>query len=173
MSDFDIRSTSPADIEALETLYLAAFPEEDLVSLVRELVGGPTPVISLAAVKDGQIVGHVVFTPCGVSGSDETASLLGPLCVTPMLHKQGIGSALIKAGMEEAHKSGARQVLVLGDPAYYARSSFKPSAAIEAPYPLPAEWLAAWQWQMLDDGEPLTGRLVVPGPWQSAALWGE
>lgn len=173
MSGIDIRPTSPADIDALEALYPAAFPEEDLVPLMRELVGGTTPVISLAAVKDGQIVGHVVFTPCGVSASDETASLLGPLCVTPVLQKQGIGSALIKAGMEEARESGARQVLVLGDPAYYARSGFKPSAAIQAPYALPEEWLAAWQWQMLDDGEPLTGQLVVPGPWQSAALWGE
>lgn len=65
------------------------------------------------------------------------------------------------------------QVLVLGDPAYYSRSGFRPASRVTPPYPLPAAWTEAWQWLRLDGAEDdLVGRLVLPDAWMRPELWG-
>jgi putative acetyltransferase len=72
-----IRPSTPADTPALEALYAAAFPDEDLVPLVRALLAEPSGVISLVAEQGGVVAGHVAFTLCRVEGQDERAALLG------------------------------------------------------------------------------------------------
>lgn len=167
-----IRESEPGDREALPTLYRAAFPEEDLVPLVRSLLDEPSGVVSLVAVIGGELAGHVAFTICGVEGTSGRPALLGPLCVTPDHQKSGIGSALVRQGIERLRGQGVVQVQVLGDPNYYQRFGFRCDDRLAPPYPLPEEWRDAWQSVRIGRQEPLSGTLVVPAPWQHRKLWG-
>ena len=170
ISKIKIRAAEPADLGALESLYPLAFPDEDLLPIVRALHSMPNDALSLVAVVDSRIVGHVFFSRCRVG--DVKAALLGPLAVTPERQREGLGSALVNAGLDRMKEEGIRVVCVLGDPAYYRRFGFCPDASIEPPYRLPEEWSEAWQSKCLGDAEaPRAGRLEVPAPWMNEALW--
>ncbi len=172
VDDIDIRPGRPEDLAALEALYPAAFPDEDLLPLVRDLVGASDGVLSLVAVCRGAIVGHVGFTRCAVAGGSERIALLAPLAVTPARQTQGIGSALVRDGLRRLRATGTELVLVLGDPAYYGRFGFEPDERIAPPYPLPAAWAGAWQSLRLDGvAPPLAGVLQVPPFWMRPAVW--
>ena len=54
---------------------------------------------------------------------------LAPVAVHPSFQKQGIGSALIREGLDRAKKDRWRCVFVLGDPAYYGRFGFRVESA--------------------------------------------
>ena len=171
-SGIEIRESLPTDGKALEDLYPAAFPDEDLLPLLRELLSEKDNVFSLVAVSEGMLVGHIVFTTCGIAGRREKVGLLGPLAVSPAVQRQGIGRTLIQVGLKRMQSEGATQVHVLGDPAYYGRFGFEPDSGVTPPYDLPPEWQTAWQSISLRSGKPrLVGMLSVPKPWRQAALW--
>ncbi len=168
----EIRRTTDADRGALVEIYRRAFPDEDLVPLLHQLLDEGGGVVSLAAVADGAVAGHVVFTPCTIEGSEPVAWLLGPLAVAPLQQRRGIGGALIREGISRARQDGAVTVVVLGDPGYYARFGFEREDAIAPPYELPPEWDGAWQSITFDrPAEPVRGGLVVPEVWQPRELW--
>lgn len=167
-----IRPSTVEDAGAIDALYPLAFPGEDLVPLVHELLRERSATLSLVAAIDEHIVGHVMFTHCSVGGFDGIA-LLGPLAVTPSRQKQGIGSALVSDGLQRLREAGAKLVCVLGDPAYYGRLGFQQEGHVQPPYILPAEWASAWQSQSLDDTAALAGKLIVPAPWQHPELWSD
>jgi putative acetyltransferase len=172
LDQLKIRESRPADSAAIESLYPEAFPDEDLLPLVRSLLNDPVVTTSLVAAIDVLVVGHVLFTKCGVVGTGVTASLLGPLAVAPAWQKKGIGSAIVLAGLRWLENSDANLVLVLGDPAYYGRLGFLPEADVEPPYPLPPEWDGAWQSHYLGKATtPNAGKLSVPSQWLHPELW--
>ncbi|PLX36176.1 MAG: N-acetyltransferase [Hyphomicrobiales bacterium] len=169
----EIRESFPADAGRLEEIYPAAFPDEDLVPLLRKLLAEDRGVLSLVAAVDGAVVGHVAFTTCGVDGGNEKLGLLGPLAVDPKLHRQGIGSALVRDGFHRLRDAGVSHVYVLGDPNYYGRFGFTPEYDLAPPYPLPDAWCDAWQAFCLKEGATsLKGALTVPEPWRQPSLWG-
>jgi putative acetyltransferase len=91
----------------------------------------------------------------------------------PSLQRQGLGTSLVRAGLERLEKIGIKQVFVLGDPAYYQRFGFSPERQVLAPYTIPEEWADAWQSIPLAAGALLAaGRLSLPEPWMEPALWG-
>ncbi len=168
----EIRESRRRDAAGIEPLYVDAFPDEDLLPLVRELLDLEQGVLSLVGLRENVIVGHVSFTFCHVEGGKETVALLAPLAVTPTLHKQGIGSALVQEGFKRLKNAKIGYVFVLGDPDYYNRFGFKAEAKVATPYPLPTEWRGAWQSVRLCGAEGLhEGRLSVPEPWRQIALW--
>ena len=172
-NEFDLRESVPGDWAALAALYPAAFPDEDLLPFLDELLREDHGVLSLVAVLEQAVVGHIAFTTCGIEGRSEKVALLGPLAVSPEYQRRGIGSSLILEGLGRLKDGAVTRVLLLGDTAYYGRFGFVPDGAIAPPYPLPTEWLPAWQ--SLGLGEPdggLRGTLSVPRPWRQAALWG-
>ncbi len=173
MSDkLEIRESTPGDVSAIESLYPAAFPEENLLPLVRSLLDDPKIALSLVATVDSALAGHVVFTACEVDGSSVKAALLGPLAVAPLNQRQGIGTALVREGLQRLRDSGIRLVCVLGDPAYYGRLEFVPESLVGPPYILPPEWEGAWQSRYLDDRiAPCAGQLILPAQWLQPALW--
>ena len=168
-----IRENIPDDAAALERLYSATFPDEDLLPLVSDLLDEDPSILSLVAIVDGVPVGHACFTGRAIAGTtNHVAMLLGPVAVAPALHGQGIGSALIRDGFTRLRNANVIQVFVLGDPAYYGRFGFMPSTDVLPPYTLPKEWRGAWQFVSLSDpGEQLYGILSVPRPWCRPALW--
>ncbi|WP_041375702.1 GNAT family N-acetyltransferase [Polymorphum gilvum] len=177
---FDIRPSRPADRAAIETLYPQAFPDEDLLPVVRDLLDHGEGVLSLVAAAASaepapDLVGHVAFTPCSLAGTAERLSMLAPLAVAPAWQRQGLGRALVREGVRRLAEAGVTRVFVLGDPAYYGRFGFEPERGVQPPYPLPEEWHDAWQSLGLGDtgrpGSPLRGTLAVPEPWRQPALW--
>ena len=167
-----LRDSRPDDWADLATLYPQVFPEEDLLSLLQALLAQAPGVLSLVGMLDARVVGHGLFTPCGVIGHSGEAALLGPLAVAPRHQRQGAGSALLQGGLQRLAAGDVRQVFVLGDPAYYRRFGFRPETAVVPPYPLPADWTGAWQSLSLGDAAPLgPGSLALPTPWLQPALW--
>jgi len=167
-----IRDSLSADLAAIESLYPEAFPDEDLLPLVRDLLADEAITTSLVGVIDSQIVGHVIFTKCGLNGEPANASLLGPLAVTPARHGQGIGSALVRAGLQRLKDNSVSIVCVLGDPAFYGRLGFLLATSVWPPYRLPPEYDAAWQSQELNDTALAnSGELSIPKQWQQPSLW--
>lgn len=175
MDRITIRESRPGDVPDIRLLYPAAFPDEDLMPVVTALLSAPHGVRSLVADVGGSLAGHIIFTTCSIAEEPEdrhgTLALLGPLAVTPSRQRQGIGSALIRHGLQLFEPSAVTHVLVLGDPAYYGRSGFTTETAIAAPYPLPDEWRAAWQSIRLPGAPDRQGTLSAPPPWQQPALW--
>ena len=170
---FEIRESTPDDVAALADVYADAFPDEKLMPLVVALLASKEDVVSLVACVDRALVGHILMTMCGIEGRSERVALLAPLGVVSAWQGKGAGSALVAEGLRRVKSSGARQVHVLGDPAYYGRFGFHADAGVAPPYPLPEEWSTAWQALSLQPGEAtLEGRLSVPGPWRQPALWG-
>ncbi|WP_420410382.1 GNAT family N-acetyltransferase [Hoeflea sp.] len=182
---------TPVEAAEVEALYAAAFPNEDLFPLIRRLHEEVSDLVSLKAMAEGTLAGHVIFTPSTIearpagprsgpvpetetAGRATPAALLGPLCVAPEHQRQGIGAALIRAGHDKLNSLEVAHVFVLGDPAYYGRHGFVPGSNVEPPCPLPEHWREAWQWFTLDPKLPAPhGILTVPEPWRDPALWTE
>ncbi|NTU42096.1 MAG: N-acetyltransferase [Nitrospirales bacterium] len=106
------------------------------------------PELSLVAEVDNKVVGHLLFSPIGIRSDRELipSLALAPVAVLPGLQGKGVGSALVRAGLERAKELGFSSVIVLGEPAFYFRFGFKPAAlwGIEPPAGLPtALFLAA------------------------------
>ncbi|MGV7227787.1 MAG: GNAT family N-acetyltransferase [Nitrospirales bacterium] len=172
LEKLEIRESRRDDSAAIESLYPEAFPHENLLPLVRDLLTDPAIAISLVGTIDTQIVGHVIFTKCGVVGNGVNAALLGPLAVAPAWQRQGIGSAIVRAGLRWPKDADVNRVYVLGDPAFYGRLGFLPESLVEPPFPLPAEWDGAWQSQNLGETTtPCAGKLSVPPQWLQPTLW--
>ena len=168
----EIRASRQGDLDAIEALYPEAFPDEDLLPLVTDLLQQPGFALSLVGVVGSSLAGHVIFTRCGLAQRQAEMALLGPLAVAPALQRRGIGSALVRAGLKQMTEVGVRQVCVLGDPAYYGRLGFREESHVMPPYDLPPEWRGAWQSISLDQVEPpLEGKLAVPEPWRRSELW--
>lgn len=172
LSKLQIRESGPDDSAAIESLYPEAFPDEDLLPVVRDLLNDTGVVTSFVATIDTRFVGHVIFTRCGVVGNSANVSLLGPLAIAPAWQRQGIGSVVVQTGLRRLAESGVSLVLVLGDPAYYGRLGFLPEFAVEPPYRLPPEWDGAWQSHFLSQpATPCVGKLSVPPQWRQPLLW--
>lgn len=172
MENLEIRESGPGDLTAIEVLYPDAFPDEDLLPVVRELLQETAVCLSLVGITGSSVVAHAVFTTCAVNGSSGAVALLGPLAVAPALQRRGIGRAIVDAGLGRLENAGMTCVYVLGDPAYYGRLGFVSETDVAPPYPLPAGWRGAWQSIGLGGAErPSRGTLTVPRPWRQPALW--
>ena len=168
-----ISESQADDLASIERIYPAAFPDEDLLPLVRVLLAQRPTVLSLVTRTEDAAVGHIIFTPCTLIGHRDRIALLGPLAVAPSQQRQGIGGALIRKGFAQLDKSGVSGVCVLGDPQSYQRFGFATTETIAQPFPLPAGWKEAWQaFAFSNNALPLSGTLSVPAPWQEPALWG-
>ena len=139
--DIRVRRESPADRETVHALNAAAFgqpAEADLVDALRH----EAAVISLVAEAGGRLVGHILFSPVTLPDHDSLAIAgLAPMAVSPAQQRQGVGSALIHAGLDACRREGFGAVVVLGHPAYYPRFGFEQAAdhGIDCEYDVPPE----------------------------------
>lgn len=97
--------------------------------MVCRLREGGKVTLSLVAVEDDRVVGHILFSPVTIESEAEVraAAGLAPLAVLPELQRSGIGSRLVRAGLEECRNAGHECVVVLGHPDYYPRFGFVPA----------------------------------------------
>ena len=137
----DIRQEQPTDYEAVYRVVKEAFSdaehtdgdEQNLVVRLRKSKSF-IPELSLVAVADEQIVGHILFTRAVVNGNEVLA--LAPLSVLPKYQNKGIGQSLIKQGHIIAQKMGYKYSVVLGHAKYYPKSGYVPASqyGIKAPF---------------------------------------
>lgn len=137
-----VRAERGEDRAAVRAVNLSAFAtgaEADLVDALRERA---EPVVSLVAAEGDGIVGHILFSPVTLEGHAALLIMgLAPMAVLPSHQRRGIGSALVREGLERCRALGAVAVVVLGHPSYYPRFGFRPSTAfgIGCEYDAPAE----------------------------------
>jgi putative acetyltransferase len=86
-------------------------------------------VAELVALEDGHVVGHAMFSRLVVDPAERKIAALAPVCARIDRQNSGIGSALIRAGLDACRAQGFDAVAVLGDPGYYARFGFSREAA--------------------------------------------
>ena len=118
---------------ALETAEHSDENEQDLVVALRNS-DSFIPELSLVAIKDNKIVGHILFTKIKIGNHEELA--LAPLAVLPEYQKQGIGSKLIQQGHKIAKELGYHYSIVLGSETYYPKFGYVPAIqyGIKAPF---------------------------------------
>ena len=126
-----IRRETERDIPAIKEVNRRAFDREDEARLVDDLRRGGYAKLSLVAEEGGRIVGHIMFSEALIrTGKGEVASLaLGPVAVIPERQGHGIGSALVREGLDQCAKALYRSVFLLGIPDYYPRFGFSAKLA--------------------------------------------
>lgn len=137
-----IRDEAPGDRAAVRAVNEAAFEGPAEASLVELLRARASPLVSLVAEVDGEVVGYVAFSPVTLGGRPELRLMgLGPMAVRPDRQGRGIGSALVRAGLDRCRALGAVAVVVLGHPGYYPRFGFVPGArlGLDSEYDVPEE----------------------------------
>lgn len=125
-----IRHEEPADRAAVHAVNVAAFERSAEADLVDHLRDQASPIVTLVAERDGDIVGHILFTPVTVDGDGDSwaAMALGPMAVRPDVQRQGVGRALVKEGLRRCKELNVPAVFVLGHPDYYPRFGFEPAS---------------------------------------------
>lgn len=138
-----IRAETAAEHRAVRRVNELAFDGPGEATLVEALREEARPYISLVAVSEGDVVGHVFFSPVTIEAEEavSTAMALGPMAVLPAYQRQGIGSQLVREGLKECLRAGQEVVFVLGHPHYYPRFGFAPASAqgLRCLYPVPDE----------------------------------
>lgn len=125
-----IRKETPADVEAITDVTVAAFTGHPVSRLTEHFIvmalrKAGALAVSLVAETDGRVVGHIAFSPVEISDGAEGWYGLGPISVLPEFQKKGIGRALMEEGLSELKNKGARGFALVGDPAFYTRFGFR------------------------------------------------
>lgn len=124
-----IRPEAPADAAAVRAVNLAAFEGPEEADLVDRLRAGGGRLVSLVAEVRGELVGHILFSEVTVGEARPAVGMgLAPMAVLPAHQNRGIGSALVRRGLELLRAAGCPFVVVLGHPEYYPRFGFTPAA---------------------------------------------
>ena len=133
-----IRPEDRGDIAAIGDIERKAFARDAEALLVDRLRAADVVVASLVADDQNALVGHILFSrvPIHTQGGIVDAVALAPLAVVPERQRQGIGSMLVRSGLEACRCSGESIVLVLGHPHYYSRFGFSAdlTRTLSSPY---------------------------------------
>jgi len=165
ISDLVICPETAADIDAIGEVNRQAFGQEAEAALVDRLRNGGHARVSLVAVADTKIVGHILFSHLPIVGQEATtdALALAPMAVLPSHQRLGIGSALIEEGLRRCTEQGHRIVIVLGHPEYYPRFGF--SAALAQPLESPFSGEAFMAMELTSGAlADVQGRVEYPPP---------
>jgi putative acetyltransferase len=131
-----LRHETHGDRDAIARVIRDAFDGEDEVSLVDALREAGHLLLSVVAEDDGEIVGHIAYSPMTVDSETDTytAICLAPVAVAPSHQKQGVGSAMINASLDELRATVDSAVFLLGHPTYYPRFGFRPAREFDVHY---------------------------------------
>ena len=137
-----VRPEQSQDERAVRSVNLAAFETAAEANLVDALRQQARPLVSLVAQEGEEIVGHIMFSPVFLGGHAELNLMgLAPMAVMPAHQRKGVGSALVRAGLQRCRALGVGAVVVLGHPRYYPRFGFQQSNrfGIASEYDAPPE----------------------------------
>lgn len=151
-SDIIIRETAEKDYSTIYDLIETAFKtaehrdgtEQDFAVKLRESENY-IPALDLTAVKEGQLIGHIMFTSTYVTlpdGSRYSTLMVAPLSVLLEYRNAGVGKALMKEGLCIAEKMGYKTAFLVGDPNYYERFGYRQTDRYDIRHKsIPAEYV--------------------------------
>jgi putative acetyltransferase len=161
-----IRQETDADHQAIRHVNRLAFGQDDEALLVGTLRDGGYVRVSLVAERAGQVVAHILFCdlPVITEAGTVPALALAPMAVLPAFQKQGIGSTLVRKGLEECRRQRHTIVVVVGHPHFYIRFGFSPKLAahLESPFSGSDSFMAVELVPGALDG--VAGRVQYPPP---------
>jgi len=114
--------------------------------IVEELRKADALSVSLVAVlEDGAVAGHIAFSPMKIAGQECPWFFVGPLAVLPEKQRKGIGSALVRAGLDAIRELDAEACVLVGDPAFYTRLGFENTQLLTV-HGVPQQYVLALRW---------------------------
>ena len=124
-----IRLEEIEDQKGIRRVNELAFGQAMEADLVDALRTNAHPHISLVAIVEEGIVGHIFFSPVSIESESGTFTAMGlaPMSVLPEFQNQGVGSRLVDEGLKKCREMGHSVVVVLGHPNYYPRFGFIPA----------------------------------------------
>jgi putative acetyltransferase len=154
------------DPSSVRAVHLAAFGDHGPVvaGLADDLSRDPATV-SLTATDGDLVTGNVMFSRGLLDAPRRLVDVqvLSPLGVLPAHQRRGIGSVLIRRGLDLLDRRGVPLVFLEGDPGYYVRAGFEPAVPLGFRKPSLRIPDAAFQVYRLSAYEPwMTGTLVYP-----------
>jgi putative acetyltransferase len=123
MNPIEIREEAPDDLVAVREVNERAFGQKREGHIVDALRANGATVLSLVAVLNGHLVGHICYSP--VSVNDVTGAGLGSMAVVPEHQRQGIGTQLVTVGNRNLRNAGCPFIVVLGHVDFYPRFGFR------------------------------------------------
>lgn len=135
----EIRQERPEDVAAIRDLHRRAFGQEQEGEIVDALRANGGARLSLVAVDEGRVVGHIMYSPLHVGRV--VGSALGPMAVDPEVQRRGVGARLVEAGNAWLRRDGCPFVVVVGHPEFYPRFGFRPARPLGI----------TCQWEVPDD----------------------
>jgi len=174
----NIRDANIEDVANIKNVYLQAF-ENSEAQLVSDLAvkllneNHSVKTISLVAIEDNKIVGHIAFSPVFLESTNKHfAYILAPLAVSPNFQKNKIGSSLVKYGLEIISNIGLFIVFVYGDPRYYSRFGFETELAQNFKPPYTLQFPEGWQALKLNSADfPEGGKITCVDSLDDPKLW--
>jgi putative acetyltransferase len=130
MQHIEIRPEDTSDIATIRAITISAFRDRpyaggDEQDVIDRLRSASALSVSLVAVIEQEILGHIAFSPAQLSDASQPWFALGPVSVLPTHQGQGIGSAMIERGLGELRKRDALGCILTGNPQYYRRFGFE------------------------------------------------
>ena len=124
-----IRAERPEDRADIRRVNEAAFGRQEEAQIVDMLRDSCSDLLSLVAIAEERIVGHILFSPVTIEGVELHPEGMGlaPMAVLPAYQGRGVGSRLVRAGLERLQEASIPFVVVLGHPNYYPRFGFLPA----------------------------------------------
>ena len=133
-----IREERADDIHQVRSVNDAAFGQPTEGHIVDRLRGADSEAVSLVAVLNEKVIGHIFFSSVTVETELGLIKGMGlaPMAVVPEHQREGVGSELVTEGLKEIRKKGYPFVVVLGHETYYPRFGFRPASE----YGLRSQW---------------------------------
>jgi putative acetyltransferase len=124
-----VRPEQPGDEPEISSILVAAFDdasEADLVARLR-MSDSWVPELSMVVQQEEQLVAHALLSR--VTAGESEALVLGPVAILPDHQRGGLGTALVRMGLERARKLDYECVVAIGPPAFLTACGFRPAGA--------------------------------------------
>lgn len=163
-----IRPESSTDLNDIRNVNIQAFQKDNEANLVDAIRQSShfIPELSLVAESgENEIVGHILFSEISIVNGDQEWKTLGlaPMAVLPSYQNKGIGSRLVREGINKCKELGYKHIAVLGHPNFYPKFGFQTSKLynIESPFPVPDE---VFMVMVLEEGslKNINGKVEYP-----------
>lgn len=127
MIEIKIRKENPRDYSAIKEINDLAFEQTQESELIDQLRSNCEKFLSLVAVEEKKRVGHIFFSEAIIDTNNSPVQGMGlaPLAVLPQYQNKGIGSRLVKEGIDILKDMNSPFIIVLGHSEYYPRFGFE------------------------------------------------
>lgn len=161
VNELRIRPETGADVEEVRDVVTQAFAGVEHstgteAAIIDALRAEGALSVSLVAVRDGEVIGHVAASPVKISSGTDGWFGIGPVAVRPERQGGGVGSTLMRRAVETLRRHGAAGAVLLGEPGFYSRFGFRTVPGLTYPG-APAEYFLALPFA---DGPPPQGEVT-------------